>query len=388
MATAEELIVAIRSEGVSDTRQDLEGIEDAMEQTAESAGDSAEQLEGFTQRFQGALSAAVAGLTIGVGALVSTIPVVGEIMSGLFAIFEAFGFQIDQLARQLGAGGLTNAFFMAAEAIFELDGALGDIAAVIGIFLTAALSAAAAVAAWAVKTMGFVAAAKALGSVLLTAAGSVATFVAGLGAIGAALAVALAALAAFVVAYALDLGNVRDTTDRILGQVWGFFVALASDLKSWAGGLASDAFAWGTDAIGRLLAGVTSGASALWEWFTGLASGLASWASDLASDAFEWGTNIVQNIIDGIKALIGRLKDKLADLQNIAPSVNVQLPDIGGGGSVNGTSTTSGGGGIAGTAQRIFSGSGGGGGSTVLDGRQLTESTGRYRTDPNRRRGL
>ena len=73
MATAEELIVAITSEGVSETRDDLEGVERSMEDTADSAGNSAEELEGFSQRFQGALSAAVAALAVGSAGLLSQV---------------------------------------------------------------------------------------------------------------------------------------------------------------------------------------------------------------------------------------------------------------------------------------------------------------------------
>ena len=65
MVTAEELVVSITSDGTQETQDDLEGVEGAMEDTADSAGDSAEELEGFSQRFQGALSAAVAGLAVG-----------------------------------------------------------------------------------------------------------------------------------------------------------------------------------------------------------------------------------------------------------------------------------------------------------------------------------
>ena len=43
MVTAEELTVAIRSEGVGETQDDLEGVESAMEDTADSAGNAADE---------------------------------------------------------------------------------------------------------------------------------------------------------------------------------------------------------------------------------------------------------------------------------------------------------------------------------------------------------
>ena len=111
MVTAEELTVAIRSEGVSETQDDLEGVESAMEDTADSAGTAADDLEGFSQRFQGAMSAAIAGLAVGVAGLAASVPVVGELFAGFGAILEALLFQVDRLARSLGVGGLTDSLF-------------------------------------------------------------------------------------------------------------------------------------------------------------------------------------------------------------------------------------------------------------------------------------
>ena len=53
MVTAEELTVAIRSEGVSETQDDLEGVESAMEDTADSAGTAADDLEDSHNGFKG-----------------------------------------------------------------------------------------------------------------------------------------------------------------------------------------------------------------------------------------------------------------------------------------------------------------------------------------------
>jgi len=76
-------LIAIKSEGVGETQDKLEGVEQSMDETAESAGDSAEQLEGFSQRFAGAMGAAVAALAVGAAGLLSQVPVLGEAFSGL-----------------------------------------------------------------------------------------------------------------------------------------------------------------------------------------------------------------------------------------------------------------------------------------------------------------
>ena len=339
MVTAEELTVAIKSVGVSDTRDDLQEIEDGMEDTAESASDSAEELEGFSQRFSGALSAAVAGFSVGVGALLSSIPVLGESMSGLFAIFEALGFQIDRLARRLGAGGISDRLFDVADAIFELDGLAGDLVAVLGVLAAGVIGAAIGLATWAIKAKGMIGAAKGLIAVVKIIGGVLAGLVAGITATTAALAIAVAAVIAFAVAYLTNFRGVRDSTNEIIGDIWNFFVELASDLSNWAG--------------------------------------------DLASDAFEWGRNLIDRFIDGIRAAIGRLREFLGDLRDIGANVGISVPDLGGLGGGGG-----GNGGGASSRPRFRESRGGGSGGSQIDGRQITESTGRYRSGSPNRRGL
>ena len=339
MVTAEELTVAINSVGVSDTRDDLQEIEDGMEDTADSASDSAEELEGFSQRFSGALSAAVAGFSVGVGSLLSTIPVLGESMSGLFAIFEAFGFQIDRLARRLGAGGISDRLFDVADAIFELDGLAGDLVAVFGVLAAGVIGAATGLAAWAIKAKGMIGAAKGLIAVVKVIGGVLAGLVAGITAVAAAKAILIGAAIALAAALIFNIGGARDRLGEILSDIWDFFVDLAADLADWAG--------------------------------------------DLASDAFEWGRNLIDRFIDGIRAAIGRLRDFLGDLRDIGASVGISVPDLGGIGGGGGGNN-----GGASSRPRFRESRGGGSGGSQIDGRQITESTGRYRSGSPNRRGL
>ena len=310
-----------------------------MEDTADSAGTAADDLEGFSQRFQGAMSAAIAGLAVGVAGLAASVPVVGELFSGFGAILEGLLFQVDRLARSLGVGGLTDSMFDIADAIFELDGVAGDIVAVLTVIGTLAASVAAGIGAWAVKTMGAVGAASALGGALKSAGVAIAGIIGGITATTAALAIAVAAIAAFAVAYLTNFRGVRDSTNEIIGDIFGFFVGLASDLAGWAG--------------------------------------------DVASDAFEWGRNLIDSFINGIKAAIGRLRDFLSDLRDIGASVGISVPDLGGLGGGGG-----GGGGGSSGRPRFGAATSGGSGGSQIDGRQITESTGRYRSDPSNRRGL
>jgi len=385
LVQAEELIVAITSEGISETREDLEGVERSMEDTADSAGNSAEELEGFSQRFSGAVSAAVAALAVGAAGLLSQVPVIGEVMSGLFAIVEALAFQMDSVLRPV-LSPLGDFFFEVANAIFEADGAMGTIIGAVASFVSIGAVVITTVAAigsvlgvWASTTGGVISILGTLGSVV----GGLLSTLAGLVSLPA---VIIGAIVAFAAAYALNLGGVRDTTNDILGSVWDFFVDLASDLVGWASDLASDAWDWGTEAIGSMLNAITETGAGVVEWFTDLASDLASWASDLASDAFDWGVGIIESLIDGISRALEFASDTISD---IATAVGIDLdvgsvPDFGrinnGGAPAPNTAASS--------RPRFGAGRATTTGGQQIDGRQISESTGRYRADPSNRRGL
>ena len=309
-----------------------------MDETANSAGNSAEELEGFSQRFQGAMSAAVAALAVASGGLLSQVPVIGELMSGLFSIIEAVAFQMDSVLRPV-LSPITDQMFDWANAIFEADGALGTLIGVVGslisigtVVITTVAAIGSTIGVWASTTAGVV-------SILGTLVGAVGTVVGAIASLPVALVAAVAAIVAFAAAYALNLGGVRDKTDELLGQIWQFFLDLGSDLVDWAG--------------------------------------------DLASDAFEWGRNLIDSFINGIKAAIGRLRDFLGDLRDIGASVGISVPDLG---SLGGGSGGNGGG--ASSRPRFGAATGGGSGGSQIDGRQITESTGRYRSGSPNRRGL
>jgi len=109
------------------------------------------------------------------------------------------------------------------------------------------------------------------------------------------------------------------------------------------------------------------------DWFTDLASRLSEWASDLASSAVEWGRNIIDGIIEGIRSGLSRLRSVLNDV----PGAN--LAGIGSAGASS----------AIGSGQQAVSrlaGGSNGDSSINLDGRRLTEDTGRYSFDESARR--
>lgn len=361
MPTSEELILAIRSEGVDEVRDELDGASKSMEQLAEEAGDSAEEMEGFTNRMAGAMSAAVAALAVGTAGLLSQIPVLGEAFSGLAAIARALIFQVDQLARQLGAGGLISGAFDVADAIYSFEGAAGDlIGALTGLVSLAAIGYAAflkfggAFAAVGAKLSGVIAAIKTVGVAIATITGVSLSTVAAVG-------VLIAAIVALATALIFNIGGARDKTVAALNTI--------------------------ISALGDVAAGARSKLMGVIQAFINLAGNLVEWAGNLASDAYSWGVNLINRFIAGIKSAISGAQDFLG---GVADSIGIDIPDVSGSVSVGSASVGGGGGGVANTAASAFAdrGRSGGGGTTQIDGRQIAESTGRYRSDPARRQGL
>ena len=383
-----------------------------MQDTADSAGDSAEELEGFSQRFQGAMSAAVAALAVAAGGLLSQVPVIGELMEGLFAIVEAVAFQMDSVLRP-ALSGITDSLFDVANAIFDSDDEMGNL---IGTFGTIAAGA------------GLLIGVLKLFSITLT------------GPLLIAIGVVAGAIAALSIAWSENFAGIRDvaqdTIDNVSERfsdfvetvrpiVMGFLATLESAWDShgetimdvvnfafrtiaalietqidailtlievglqilsgdWEGAWESmtDFFSRMVDLWGPLL---SEAIDAIIGLMLGLGSDLASWAGDLADDAFDWGVGIIEGLIDGITSALEFAEDAIGDIESaVGIDLDVgEIPDLGG-------LSASGGGNGGGASSRPRFGAGGGAstGGQQIDGRQITESTGRYRSGSPNRRGL
>jgi len=254
------------------------------------------------------------------------------LFSGVAAVVGAVAFQMDQVLRPV-LSPLTKAFFGLSDAIFNLDGAAGDAVGIIGSIITAIVGIGGTIAAVAVQIFGF---STVWGAVSSAVTGAVSAIVGVIGGIPLAIATAIAAIVGFAVAYLTNFKGVRDTTNEIIGNV--------------------------VDTI-------TTG-------FDNVTETLATWAGNLASDMFAWGKQAIQRFIDGLKSLIDRVRNILSDL---GTDVRVAL---GGDASVDNGRTG------GGSSNPMMRGASAGGGSITLDGRDITEDTGRYRSDPSRRRGI
>jgi len=406
-------LIAIKSEGVGETQDKLEGVEQSMDETAESAGDSAEQLEGFSQRFAGAMGAAVAALAVGAAGLLSQVPVLGEAFSGLSAIVQAVALKMDKTLRP-AISGVTDTLFEIANGINDSEGGLGGLIGKFGVLASIAGLVVGALMALGVTITG----------PILLAIGLIA-----------------AAIGALWTAWENNFANIRgvvqDTisniTDRFnsfiqtvepainrfltwLSNAWDkhggkvkdtvnfVFRAIGAAIESVLDGILTALEvviqlldgdfkgAWQSikDFIGRMVDQwgplVSEAVGAVKDILIGLAEGLVNWAGNLADDAYNWGISVIEGFIQGIRETLNDAGDFLGD---VASTVGIDIPDVSGSIGVDGAFGGGAGAALANTAAGAFARRGrSGDGGTTLDGRQLTESTGRYRSDPARRQGL
>jgi len=403
VVTAEELVVAVRDEGIGQTRENLEGVEQSMEETADAASDSAEDLGEFTSRIQGAMSAAAAGVAIAAGSLLSQVPVIGELVAGLGAVFGALGLQVDQLIRDLGAGGFVDALFNVASAINNAEGFAADLVGVLTTLATIVAGAAAGFAAYAVKTLGWIGAASKFIGAAKAVGVAIAGVISSIGAVPAALAGAIAALVAFGVAYLTNFRGIRDKTNAIIGRITDFVVGGITSFIST--GLSKlDTFVGDFVGFFADLADKVSTAT------SDIASDIADWLTDLVSDAKDFGAQFVSGFLSALEGLSDRMASFFeAAFNTVIKTINTAietLPDVITSkldieqidrldfapvdASPGGSGTTTGGNGTGRTGRvptgpgrrRAFEA------SVNLDGRDVSEDTGRYRVDPARRRGL
>ncbi len=381
MVTAQELIVAIRSEGVRETVSDLGGIEDSMEETAESTSEAAEQAEGFSGTFKGAMSAAVAALAVGAAGLLSQVPVVGEVFSGLGAVIDSVVVKIDEVLRPVLTP-LTNAFFKLAQKISNADGTMGTIIGVV-----ASVAAGLAVLAGIVLSVGaaiapLVAGLGAVSTAATAIGGAIATVGGVLLSLPGILAIVIAAVVAFVAAYIFNIGGVRDKTNNILAKVFGFFVDLGNNIKSWATSTAASALEKGKDIAGDLLDGIIETGSGIIEWFEGLASDIGGVIGDIKDKAFNLGKGIIASIVKGLAGAVdvaSGIIDRIGQAVGIDLSVG-EVPDFG--------SVTRGDSADTGRPEQTGNTPAGSIGTTnQIDGQTLSESTGRFRRGPTARNG-
>ncbi|UXF49855.1 hypothetical protein 7841G1D8_21 [Haloquadratum phage sp.] len=115
---AEELVVKALPEGFGETNDKLETTDEKFEEVSGSMEESTGLLSSLSNKFGGALSAIVAGVAVATAGLLSQVPILGEVVSGLSSVISAVAFQLDKRLRPV-LGPVRDGLFELAQAIFE-----------------------------------------------------------------------------------------------------------------------------------------------------------------------------------------------------------------------------------------------------------------------------
>ena len=303
----QELVVRAVPEGVSDTVDSLDKMNDRVEESTDEMEEQAESMSDLSKEFAGGMTTAAVGLAVAAGSLLTQVPVIGEAFSALGAVVSAIAFQIDNVLRpalvpfiELG--------LEAADTIYELDGAAGTALGVLGA-LAVAFSTVVLPAATLASKLGLAVSTKAA----LIGAGK--ALIGALATVASALSLPLVAVGLLVAGLALLAWHFRE---EIVDAVHTAIDHLGN-LTEWFTDAVSDAVDWGADLIGGWIDGITSvGLQDAVDFVTGLADTF----TDLVSDAWGWGTDLISEWVQAIQnvslsdaiSFIGRIKETITDM--------------------------------------------------------------------------
>lgn len=386
--TIEDLVVRAKPEGLSETSSGFTQMQDDLKDTESQMQDTTGGLEELNSKWSGAMSAMVGGLAVASAGLLSQVPVVGEAFGALGTVVDAIAFKMDSTLRPV-LQPLTGFFYSLSEGIYESEGALGaligvggTIAAVLGVIAGAVVSAVGGF----IALGGSWATVAAIGSTVISVVGSVISAIISLVSLPA---LVIGAILAIATALIFNIGGARDTVGRIIKDILGFFGDLATkgaskvealwtDAKTWLSNFSEDGVQYIEDLwsgakewFGELVSEAQTAGEDVYEKFLGALKGIGQAIAGVFVGA-------VNGIIDALNAALDKVPDSVKSQFGISGLDNVSLGDVG----VSASSDSGGSADSPGFRARRS-----GSEDTYLNGRDLSEETGRYRSDAVSRRG-
>jgi len=331
--TVEELIVAMEADGMEDTANQVNQVDDEFEETAGSIDETGDEMEGFSKEFEGAMTAILAGLAVAATGLLSQVPVIGEAFAGLKAILSAVAFQMDQVLRPVITP-ITDVLFDLADAIYEADGAMGDVIGVIGT-IAAVLGLVGGTVLSVIQLFygfsGVLTALKVAGSALLSPFKFLGSAITGLvsgttllaGALGVLLGlfgVGILETTGFLDAVQ-DLGDtigqrmpsaLKDFSVALIGAFLGPFTILGAAIRGFVQGFLNDGLVGG---LNGAVQGVQDALSVFRNAFEGV-------FNDIIQAALQWGEDIMSNLAQGIR---DKTPDVVEDAKQAADAIMIPL---------------------------------------------------------------
>lgn len=301
-----EIRIAVEAAGAEETQEEIQQTEESIQEAGEQMGDTSDQMEGLQQRMQGAGRAIAVAMAAAATGILSQVPVIGEVFSGLMAIFDALTFQLDQLLRDLGLGGLAGVLFTISEAIFTLEGPIGDLVGiltglgatvlgVVGIFKTLGISLAPII-----KVLS------AVGSALLALEPITTAIIVG--------------VAALIAAWVLFEDEIRAIVNGAIDIVQGLWNTIKDGVDT-----AKNKIRGVIDILGDIVNNVTEAPENAWSWFTNAISPvedavedvwdtlmfIGGWVKGGVTKALDWLLTPLQKAWDLVEDTWDTLKEKI-----------------------------------------------------------------------------
>lgn len=421
MPTVEELIVQAKPEGLDKTTRGFENMQDELDDTKEEMDETTGGLEDLAARWKGAMGVIVAGLGVAVAGLASRIPAVGSLMDQLSGTLDLLALKIDKALRP-EFNRLSSAIADTNKQVAQADGpweALTD--AVTGVNKAFSLFRA-DVLQGVIKDLTGV---KLPTSFLrfftnltsLNIAGLVQQFLEGLRnpeEVGRAVVDFGNSIASgindAIIEPAMQWG--KSVLDEFIGGLKNNISNLSQQIGRIANNISNgitnevdNALDWGSNLIENLTQGFTNTISQLSTSAGAVADTISTEIDTLISDAISWGENIIDNLIQGLRNKVDDLRSEVDNIANTidsrlngnSPPPEGPLSDFDQAGptlvetfakGIQSSVSTA-----QGAANDVASSGGGGTGNPLnnprvfIDGRDITQESGRYRRDETSRRG-
>lgn len=359
-----DIEIVVNAANTEEAKAELASVEERLDGTADSMGESATEMEGLSRRMVGLGTALATGLAVVAGSLLSQLASVSQVLDGFRAIMTAVSFQMDQVLLPILTP-LADGLFSVASAIFSTNGAMGDLIGIVGTIVSVLT-----VLAGIVASVGFAFGGLAGAKAAVVVAGK--ALIGVLGAVAGAISLPLLAVAALIAGLALLAFHFRE-------EIVNAVTTAADVLTDWASG-AADAAA---DFVTNLAGTIAERATAVLDAVDGIVMDVTDAITGLVDDAVAWGMRLIQNLVDGIVNAAAGVGDLFGDLASgDFAAVGQAVLDVTGGGG--------GAGGGGGNPRRDRTGVFGGTREQLavfISGRQADQGVARYRDDNTLRRG-
>jgi hypothetical protein len=120
MADVAEVVVRATPEGMDEVNEDIQQMEQGLADSTDEMDGSAEAMAALSQKFKGAMATTVAALAVGVGGILSQVPVMQELADSIGSVIDSIALKLDEKLRPT-ISDVTDEVYDFSDAIAESD---------------------------------------------------------------------------------------------------------------------------------------------------------------------------------------------------------------------------------------------------------------------------